>query len=166
MNTRWTYVLSAALMACAASLPARAAGIVEVNFVKPNEYADIGRSAVDREEVLARFNNHLKAFGQRLPDGQTLKVQVLDIDLAGEVKPTFRAHDIRVLRGNVDWPRVKLHWDLVGGDGRVLNSGDEHLADMAYLIRTPRHASRDWLAYDLRLLDEWFVKRFDAAAAN
>lgn len=164
MKSSWTVPLAAALLA--AALPVNAAGVVEVSFVKPDQYADIGRSAIDRERVLQRYDEHFKALAQRLPDGQTLKVQVLDIDLAGELVPTMRAHDLRVLKGSVDWPQIKLHWDLLGPDGRPLQSGDERLSDMAYLVRTPRRASIDALAYDLRLLDEWFARRFGAAAAN
>lgn len=158
--------LATALIAAAMSVPAQAAGLVEVNFVKSDQYSDIGHNAIDRERTLERIATHLKGYGMRLPDGQTLKVEMLDIDLAGELWPTRRLSDVRVLKGGVDWPRMHLRWTLTAADGRMLQSGDEKLKDMAYLVRTPRHAQIDGLAYDLRLLDEWFAQRFGAAAPN
>ena len=163
LRAGFTALLTALLATVAA--PALA-GVAEVSFVKSDQFSDIGRNVVDRERVLKRYDEHFQKLAQRLPDGQTLKVQVLDIDLAGELKPTFRHGDLRVLKGHVDWPQLKMHWDLVGPAGQTLQSGDERLSDMAYLVRTPRHAGFDGLAYDLRLVDEWFDKRFGATAVQ
>lgn len=156
-------------LACLATLPAApalAAGIVEVNFIQADQFSDIGRNVVDRQRNLDRIAEHLKRFAGRLPDGQTLKVDLTDIDLAGEVRFTRHLDEIRVLKGSVDWPRMNLRWTLSAADGRTLQSGSEQLKDMAYLVRTPRGANYDVLAYDFRLLDEWFAARFGAAAPD
>lgn len=142
---------------------AHAAGSVEVSFVKPETYADIGSSMLDRERHLAILARHLRALGDKLPDGQTLKIEVLDIDLAGEEIFNRHLHDVRVLRGRADWPRMALRYTLSAG-GQTLKSGDEKLADMGYLMHS-LHASRgDALAYELRMVDDWFGARFVVAA--
>jgi len=157
-----TPLLVAAAVAGAA-WPALAGGIVQVNFVKPDQFADIGRDSVDRSGNLKILQDHMTTWGARLPDGQALNVDVLDVDLAGEVRPTRRLSDIRVLRGSVDWPRMTLRWSLVA-DGRTLKSGLDKLNDMAYLGRMAGLRQGHALAYDLRMLDDWFRERIAAPA--
>jgi len=163
MRLSWIPIATT-LVVAAIALPAHAGGLVEVKFVKSDLYSDIGFNSFDRQRTLERIAEHIKGYGARLPDDRTLKVEVLDIDLAGELIPMRRLGDIRVLKGSVDWPRMHLRWTLSASDGANLQSGDDWLKDMAYLMRTPRHGSIDGLAYDLRLLDEWFAQRFGAAA--
>lgn len=149
----------------AASLPAVAAGIVEVSFVKAEEFSDIGRGAIERERNLAVLSDHMKNLGRQLPDGQVLKIDVLDVDLAGEVWPNRRMNDVRILKGSVDWPRMSLRWTLQA-DGRTLRTGEDKLKDMAYLTRGSGLGMNQALAYDLRMLDEWFRKSFAADAPH
>lgn len=154
----------ACLMSSLTSLApsAHAAGTVDVSFVKPETYADIGRNVVDRERHLEILARHLRTLGDKLPDGQTLKIEVLDIDLAGEEKLTRHLSDVRVLRGRADWPRMALRYTLSAG-GQTLKSGDEKLADMGYLMHSLHAGRGDALAYDLRMVDDWFGARFVVA---
>lgn len=136
------------------------AGTAQVTWVEPERYTDIGRNAVDRERVLATLAEHLEKLAARLPAGQTLQVDVTDVDLAGEVHPYGRWawDDVRVLRGTTDWPRVSLRWTLRGADGGTLRQGQDELSDMAYLFRSnPGH-----LGPEKRLFQRWFSARFEA----
>lgn len=150
-------LLAALLAAMALTLPAAAAGLVEIRFVKPENFADAGRG-IDRERNLDLLARHMKAFGAQLPQGQTLTIDVLDVDLAGELVPTHRLGEIRVLKGRADWPRMTLRWALAT-DGRTLKSGEDRLADMAYLMNSARLESSQPMAYDTRMLDDWFRQR-------
>src|SRR5687767_14299106 len=105
MNTSSTALLTAVLCG-AAMLPAHAAGQVEVSYVKPEEFRDAGRGAIDRERTMATLTQYLQQLSKRLPDGQTLRLEVTDIDLAGEIHPSLRLNDLRVLRGGADWPHL------------------------------------------------------------
>jgi hypothetical protein len=129
-STRRTTVV-AALLCSLASLPATA-GNVEVKFTEPEGFADAGRNPIDRERNLQTLAEHLQAAGARLPDGQTLKVEITDVDLAGNQDP-FRFHDTRILRGRADWPRMSLRWTLQRPDGSS-TQGEERLSDMNYLM--------------------------------
>lgn len=151
-----------ALAAALAAVPAHAVGTVEVSFVKPETYADIGRSVADRERHLDLIARHLKTLGDQLPAGQALKVEVLDIDLAGEERLNRHLNDRRVLRGRTDWPRMSLRYTLSSGN-QSLKTGEETLSDMAYLMRGGRLHDGRALAYELRMVDNWFVERFVAA---
>lgn len=139
------------------------AGTVEVSFDRPERFADIG-PASDTTEVLQIIDRHLQALGQAgLPSGQTLKVNITDIDLAGEIRPgAGRFADIRVLGRGADWPRISLQYTLSEGD-RVLAQGSDNLADLAYLMRLAPYRPNVRLPYEQRLLSEWFAERFGPA---
>ncbi len=147
----------ASLFVVASSLPARAAGSVEVNWLHPEQYADAGRSVVDRDRALQALGEYMGRLGQRLPDGQTLKLDVLDLDLAGEIEPYGRHgwNEVRILRGGADWPRMKIRYTL-SADGRTLQSGQANLADMRYSMST----REEELGYEKHMIDKWFKATF------
>ncbi len=106
---------------------------------------------------------HLKQLGQRyLPSNQLLKIEVLDVDLAGQLRMSSRlGREVRILRGNADWPSIKLNY-VLEADGRVLLDRQENIADMAYLQHAPRHYSNQPLPYEKQMLEDWFRQRFAA----
>ena len=155
MNRSLRTVLSAAALLCAAAVPqARAAGSVEVQWLAPADYSDAGRSASDRERVTRALGAHLQLLGRQLPHGQALKIVVTELDLAGEIEP-FRWHELRVLRGRADWPRMSLRYTL-SADGRTLKSGSAQLQDMGYLFTTQQGD----LGYEKRMVTQWFKAEF------
>ena len=143
-----------ALCTAASAAPALAAGSAQVTYVKPEKFTDAGFGSFERERTLQSLTQHLQALGKSLPDGQTLRVEVLDVDLAGEVWP-HGAHELRVLRGRADWPHLSLRYTLMDGS-RTLKAGDAHLADMNYLFSPPRVQQYGDLPYEKRMLDSWF----------
>jgi hypothetical protein len=151
-----------ALAATAAS--AQAGGNVQVSFVQSSSYSDVRDSARRTEDTLAALQRHFEAMGaQYLATGQTLKVEVLDVDLAGEVRHGMRANDIRVLRGRADWPRLQLRYTLES-PGAAAKRGAATLADPAYLERSLPLPSNDALPYERRMLEDWFKAEFGAAS--
>ena len=162
MRTSAIRLPSAALLALAAALalPSHAAGRVSVDFVDPEHYADTGFGSAERARKLEILQQHLQGLGQRLADGRTLALDVLDVDLAGDV-PIGTAHPIRVLRGGADWPRMTLRYTLRDADGRVVASGQERIADLDYLAR-PGPSPGGELGHEKRMLSDWFDRTFAA----
>ena len=155
MNSTPTLLLAAALC-CAAVLPVQAAGKADVSYVKPEEFRDAGRGAVDRERTMTSLTQYVQQLARRLPDGQTLRLEVTDIDLAGEIHPSMRVNDLRVLRGSADWPRLNLRYTLLDGS-RTLKSGEAQLADPAYMFSSIGKSAVDGeMAYEKRMLRKWF----------
>jgi hypothetical protein len=146
---------AATLLAATAVSTAHAAGTVAVNFVKPDDYADIGRSAWDREQALATLKEHFDGLAKRLPDGQTLSIDVLDVELAGRQDP-FVFNGARVMKGRADWPHMVLKYELRGTSG-VLKAGEARVSDMGYLIVGPSSRfAYGPLPYERQMLTRWF----------
>lgn len=159
-------LLSAALLVALAR-PAHAAGEpagqAEVRFVEPEHFSDIGRSRPDRERALASLSAHLKDLARQLPPGQSLKVEVLDVDLAGELE-LRSGREIRVLRGATDMPHIRLRWSLEQA-GSTLRKGEDRLTDLGYLMNRAgvAAASDGDLPHEKRLLTQWFREQVAAA---
>jgi hypothetical protein len=157
-------VLVAAAAAVSLSVAAQAAGSVQVNFVQPEKFTDVRDSYLQSDRYLELIKQNLtEAALPYLADGQVLKVDVLDVDLAGEVRPGARPYDLRILKGGADWPRIKLRYTLEAG-GQTVKSGEAVVQDMAYLQRTlAGPGSQDALRYERRMLDDWFKQTFAKA---
>jgi hypothetical protein len=151
-----------ALIAALASAATASAGTVEVKFIEPDKFTDARDGMLRREDVLKTLEERLKQLGEKkLPASQTLQIEVLDVDLAGDAFPRVALRDTRVLRGRADWPRVHLRYTLREGD-KVLKSGEDRIADMNYLMGSLRASQDSPLPYEKRMLDNWFAERIVA----
>lgn len=155
--------IALALALLAASSAALAAGQVQVSFKSLDDLADVGRG-IDRERNVQTLADHFKSLAARLPDGQTLKIEVQDVNLAGELKPTRGGSDVRVMKGSADWPTIDMRWTLQAGD-RTLRSAAERLSDMSYLMHSLRGMGDGPLPYEARMIDRWFNERVAGPAA-
>jgi Protein of unknown function (DUF3016) len=161
--TRWLVLIAAGL----AASNAQAAGRAEVTFVDAARYADAGAWGAVREANLAALSAHVQFLASRhLAPGQTLKLDFLDIDLAGDARPwRGSGFDVRVLRGRADWPRLTLRYSLQGTGGGT-QAGTESISDLNYLGRLGGRSGSETLAHEKRLLDDWFLARFVAGKSG
>ena len=65
--------------------PTNAAGQAEVSFVEPQRFTDAQRNPLERERVLQSLATHVGKPATGLPDGQSLRIEILDVDLAGKL---------------------------------------------------------------------------------
>jgi len=151
-------LLSCIMMTAAANA---AAGSMSVSFADPAGFSDAGDTPRERTANLKALADHLQSLARRyLPADQLLKVEVLDVELAGTVHPTPHAgHDLRIVNGGADWPRIHLRYTLEAS-GQQPQSGEERLADANYTWGFAGITSSDPLRYEKRLLDDWFKSRF------
>ncbi len=162
-TSKATAALLAVLALGAAAVPGAAMAAVTVTFVQAENFRDLPFSPSDRERVLKELGEFFVGLEKRLPPGQDLKIEVLDLDMAGRMVPNFRAgQDLRVLNGGADWPHMTLRYSL-SANGAVLASGQDHLNDMAYLDRINGYVDGDSLRYEKRMVDDWFKAKFAAA---
>jgi hypothetical protein len=155
-------------LAALAALTSAAAARVDIRFIQPERYVDEDfRNSYTRERLVAEFDRFLKAEGARhVRAGQTLRIEVLDIDLAGQNRPfASRLGDVRVMR-EVTPPSVRLRY-VLEERGRVVARGEETLLDWNYLSNARARNSSEWLPYEKAMLRDWFRRRFgDAQTAG
>lgn len=144
-----------------ATSAAQATGRAEVRYVAPDRFTDAGFGAVERERTQSLLTRQIEKLATRLPDGQVLKVEFTDVDLAGEFD-WLSPHRLRVMGQLPDAPRLALRFELTK-DGQVVARGEEQLRDMSYLVRRSGLKSSDPLPYESRMLSEWFSARFASA---
>jgi hypothetical protein len=135
-----------------------ASAAVTVSYDHPERFTDMPFSTWERDDVLKDLAGHFERLGKVLPQGQDLHIDVLDIDLAGRASPGYRGRDLRVMRGQADWPRIHLRYSLES-NGAVLKQGDVQLSDLGYLDRLHNVADdTQSLRYEKRMIDDWFDK--------
>lgn len=133
-----------------------------VSFAKPEQFSDVPFAPWERERVLQDLSKHFDKMAARLPAGQELSVEVLDLDLAGRTWPgRFSNPDLRVMNGRADWPHMKMRYTITQ-DGQVVSQGEETLSDMSYLHRHNRYYGGDGLRYEKQMIDDWFRTRVAA----
>jgi hypothetical protein len=137
---------------------AQATGRAEVHYVAPDRFTDAGFGAVERERTQGLLTRQIERLASRLPDGQVLKVEITDVDLAGEVD-SLGPHRLRVMGQLPDAPRLSLRFELTK-DGQVVARGEEQLRDLSYLVRRSGLKAGEPLPYESRMLSEWFSTRF------
>ena len=152
--------LSAVLIASGAALvlgAGHAVAAVTVTFTQPENYVDMPFASWEKDTVMKDLQGHFNKLGAKLPQGQDLKVEVLDIDLAGQIEPRSRGtHDLRILRGRADWPTIQLRYSIES-QGKVVKSGEARVNDMNYLQNhINRYSANESLRYEKRMLDDWF----------
>jgi hypothetical protein len=135
-----------------------ASAAVTVTYVEPDKFSDLPFVTWEREDTLKSLTEHFTKLGNSLPPGQDLRIEVLDVDLAGRAIPSARlGRDIRVLRGQADWPRMTLRFSLEQ-NGQVLKSGEAQLSDMNYLNHMSHYFDSEPLRYEKQMIDDWFEK--------
>lgn len=158
MNYRWIVM---GLLTLSAAVQAE----VKVNFVQPDKFSDIKDNAGFRDEgVLKDIEAHLVKQAQRALPGRDVRIDVTDVNLAGEVEPFWRnAQWLRVMR-TVTLPSIEFTYE-VREAGQVVRQGEVRLRDMNYQDGFNGYSSGDPLRYEKRMIDRWFQREFAPAVA-
>jgi Protein of unknown function (DUF3016) len=159
MRSCWLAILG--LLAGSAVTAAKAETIV--TFVHPERFTDASpdgiRPADDRTPALQAMRREFERLGQRLPPGQVLRIEVLDVDLAGIFEPwRLQAPTTRFVN-SATWPRVRLRY-VLERPGQPPLQGEEDVKDMSYLRHSTSVLSVGPLRYEEAMLYDWFNQRF------
>src|SRR5262249_15033060 len=103
----------------------------EVNFVDADDFTDARKGDGTNETILREIRAHLVELAQHhLPAMQVLKIDVLDVDLCGNLDVKRLGPEVRVV-GIDTPPRMTLRFSLEE-NGQVLLSGKDELVDRDY----------------------------------
>jgi hypothetical protein len=155
--------------------PAKTNDVIEVVWQDAEEYRDV-RPANEsrkrfRERVLTQLEEHIVSKSEDLPEGQSLKITVSNVDLAGQVWPSsfvgigHAGGDVRVIK-DIDIPRMELAYELLDKSGQVLKSESVKLKDMSFMQSSIMRYRNDHLRYEKKMLDDWFKRTFVSEQSN
>lgn len=136
----------------------------EVVWKDYENYRDIRESSMTRDkfrdQVFTTFEEHFAELAKKLPENYTLKIEVTDVDLAGDTR-VASIHEMRVVK-SIYPPSMKLTYQLLDDKGLQIKANDEEIRDLGFLSKSLpikyRHKS---FAYERNMLDDWFRKTFE-----
>jgi len=138
----------------------------EITWTDYDKYRDIYPSNNEsrkffRERTFKNFEKYFAKLAESLPEGQVLKIEVTDVDLAGDARFSGGIHRLRIVK-DIYFPRMKFSYQLVNADGNEVVSAEVELKDMNFMFaigRTLKYRN-DSLGYEKKMLDEWFKETF------
>lgn len=141
-----------------AALPSYAATVV--TFTDPDRYTDVANQRWETQSTLDALERHIKRLGDRyIAPNDTLRIEVLDIDLAGWARMGGRApNEVRVVRGKADFPSMKVRYTLDSRGGT--RTTETTISDPTYADHGMRINSSEPYYYEKRMLDAWFRSTF------
>jgi len=143
-------------------VPATKAATSEIKWTNPDDYRDIYPGEEHRkhfrERTFKALEKHFSILAKQLPQGQMLKVEVTDIDLAGDVHHGG-IRQIRLVK-EIYFPKMKFSYQVVDVKNNELSAGQVDLKDMSFMMGSNLKYRNDSLGYEKKMLDNWFKKAF------
>ncbi len=142
-------------------MPLAASAVTTVEWAPPENYKDAYSSSAKSDNSRQVVLDSLEAFiikqaDARLAEGQSLKIVVKDVDLAGEYEPWTDYKDTRIIKGAY-FARISFDYVLTDKSGEELKSGSEVIVNK--LLTQPSLPDRDEIAPYLRdSLRSWFAR--------
>lgn len=163
-------LLLAGVLSCSAAWAADEApvdpitedGVVKIVWQSPKDYRDIKSSG----ELQSRYEKRLfetlieninKEAAKILKPNQKLEMTITDVDLAGDMRPTFgaTANDLRIIK-DIYPPRMTFSYQVLEND-KVIIAGDEKLSDMGFMGGIQSLNDKPFM-YETKMLTEWLKK--------
>ena len=125
-----------------------------------SSYTDVGASVTNQSNfnraVQTNFQQFFDMFASlHLPSGYTLEVEIVELDLAGEVRGSPTVQNTRRHASTLP-PSMVLTWELQDVEGKVVaGSENEQLIDRNHLTRV--NTRNTAFRYEMALIEDWFV---------
>ncbi len=158
-------LIAASALHAAEAAPSSPAQRVQVSWGDPAQLSEVKDNVTRRPDKSVAWLKDLQKYlvrraDARLPEGYHLDVRFNDIKLAGSFEP-WRGpamDNVRIVK-DIYPPRIDLSFTLADANGRVIDSGDRKLRDIAFMSRGMVNDS-DPLRYEKRMLDDWLSREF------
>jgi hypothetical protein len=143
--------------------PSVMAANVEIKWTEPSNYRDVqpsnnGSRKNFEEQTFKNLEKHFTKLASQLPENQTLKIEVTDIDLAGDVN-YGGINRLRIIK-DIHFPRIEFSYELIDNDKKSIVSGEVNLKDMNFMMGARLKYRNDSLGYEKKMLDDWFKDTF------
>lgn len=141
------------------------AGEAKLTWGNFDKFSDVqeGRDSRDRfrENLMKEFTDIFNAQAKKLPDGYVLSVDVNDLDLAGDIRPSMSSWQIRIMT-TIYWPRMNFNYELRNEKSELITSGKEELRDMDYLNHARFPSGVTHFEFEERMVQDWFKRQLAA----
>ncbi len=154
---------SVVAIALLAFMPLSQAATVQVSWGDPAKFRDIRAGDENQIKYQERVMKELETAFQHeaalLPTDQTLKIEIKDLDLAGELEYFHGGFPfgIRIVR-NMDFPSMELSYELRDSKSQVLKSGDSKISDMGFRDGIQPFSHNEPLRYEIKLIKQWYKR--------
>ncbi|XQW85498.1 DUF3016 domain-containing protein [Thalassotalea piscium] len=143
-------------------LPQVNAAEAEVVWQNSDKYRDVNAGNGNRirfkENTFAQLEKHFSTLAEKLPEGYMLKIQVDDLDLAGDVH-IGGINQIRIVK-DIFYPRIKFSYQLLSPNKTVETENTIDLKDMSFMNHSSLKYNNSSLSYEKKMLDDWFKETF------
>ncbi|GAA0811143.1 DUF3016 domain-containing protein [Colwellia asteriadis] len=157
-------VLLSALMVSILIAPNTFAATSEVTWGDYKKFRDIDEGNENRksfrERTFKEFEKHFAKLAETLPEDQVLKIEVTDVDLAGDTRFSG-VNQMRIIKDNY-FPRINLSYNLVDQDGKSIKAETVVIKDMNFMMGSHLKYRNESLTYEKQMLDDWFKETFEA----
>ncbi|MDN3653708.1 DUF3016 domain-containing protein [Thalassotalea ponticola] len=160
-----TFILNSLICGALFSITHAYAGEAKVNWIEPNTYTDIRPGDEPRKRfekrVFSELETYIGELAATLPDGQTLQMDVTNLDLAGDVRYMVGPNNatVRVIE-DLYFPKMRFRYQLTDASGEVLKQGEEKLKDMGFFNSPKRSMRHENFSYEKAMIGEWFEQTF------
>lgn len=143
------------------------AATVEVEWSTPEKYRDIhageGFQNDYQQGVFFNLEKHFRKLAKKLPEENSLKIKVTNLDLAGDV----HSGGIDLLRVITDRypPRIRFEYQYLDINKKVLLNEQVSYRDLSFMAGSTRYRGH-YLAHEKKMLDRWFKKHFEKRLAE
>jgi hypothetical protein len=143
-------------------MPSAFAATTEVTWGDYKKFRDIDAGNENRksfrERTLKDFEKHFAKLAEALPENQVLKINVTDVDLAGDTH-VGGINRTRIVK-EIYAPRLNFSYELVDESGQVIKAETVVVKDMSFMSGSNLKYRNKSLGYEKKMLDDWFKDTF------
>ena len=133
--------------------------VLDITFSKPDTCTDT-RSALyglrySTEDMTSNLEKYPTKLADKLTPTYTLKMNITDIDLAGDT----RGQNLRIVM-QVSLPRLAFNYPLLDKNNQVISEDIENIRDNSFMSNQSLKHKNEFLGYEKKRLDDWFRETF------
>lgn len=143
-------------------VPTTFAATSEVKWTNPDDYRDIRAGEEHRkhfrERTFKTLEKHFAKLAANLPEDQVLKIEVSNLDLAGDVN-LGGLKRFRIIK-EIYFPKMEFSYQVVDSKDTEISAGTADLKDMSFMMHSGLRYRHKSLGYEMKMLDDWFKGTF------
>lgn len=137
---------------------------ISVTWLNPEKYRDVDTANMNkikyRQQVMDNLEKYIhKELADYAVKGQTITINVHDLDLAGDVRPIIgQINDIRIVK-SIYPPMIDIQYVLSDAKGSVIKENRKKYRDLGFNVSSIS-SSRHSFGYEKAMLKKLFKSEF------